>query len=245
MSIRTTLATSQRILIQLRRDRRTMALVLVMPPLLLTLFKFVFAAQPATFQRMAPALIGVFPFTIMFLVTSIAMLRERTGGTLERLMSLPLAKIDLLLGYALAFAVVATLQALLAAGVAFWGFDLHIQAPTWQLLVVAVAQAVLGMALGLFFSAFATSEFQAVQFMPAVVFPQVLLGGLFVAREDMSRPLELVSNVMPLTYAYDAVLRVTRGEEFSGDLARDAAVVAAAIVLSLALGAATLRRRTT
>lgn len=244
MSIATTLATGHRILLQLRRDRRTMALVLILPPLLLALFKYVFNDQPETFHRVAPALIGLLPFTIMFLVTSIAMLRERTGGTLERLMSLPLAKLDLLLGYALGFAIVAAVQALLAAGTAFGVLDLTIQGPTWQLLALAVAHAILGMALGLFFSAFATSEFQAVQFMPAVIFPQVLLGGLFVPREDMSRVLELISNALPLTYAYDALARVTLGEEFSGDLARDVAVIAAAIVLSLFLGAATLRRRT-
>ncbi len=244
MSITATLATTRRILLQLRRDRRTMALVLVLPPLLLVLFKYVFDEQPETFQRVAPALVGLFPFTIMFLVTSIAMLRERTGGTLERLMSLPLAKLDLLLGYAIAFALVAAIQASVAAGIAFWVLDLTTQAPAWQLVALAVANALLGMALGLFFSAFATSEFQAVQFMPAVVFPQVLLGGLFVPREDMIRLLELISNGLPLTYAYDALARVTRGEEFSGDVTRDSVVIAISIVLSLLLGAATLRRRT-
>lgn len=244
MSTTATLATAARILLQLRRDRRTMALVLVLPPLLLVLFKYVFDDQPQTFQRVAPALLGLFPFTVMFLVTSIAMLRERTGGTLERLMSLPLAKLDLLAGYAIAFAIVATAQAAIAAGIAFWALDLTIQGSAWQLVVLAVANAILGMALGLFFSAFATSEFQAVQFMPAVVFPQVLLGGLFVPRDDMACILELISNALPLTYAYDALARVTQGEQFGGDIARDTAVVIGAIVLSLILGAATLRRRT-
>ena len=244
MSILVTLATSRRILLQLRRDHRTMGLVLILPPLLLALFKYVFEDQPHTFQRLAPALVGLFPFTIMFLVTSISMLRERTGGTLERLMSLPIAKLDLLLGYALAFALVAAIQASAAAGVAFWLLDLTTQGPAWQLVALAMANAVLGMALGLFFSAFATTEFQAVQFMPAVVFPQILLGGLFVPRESMSRILELISNVLPLTYAYDALARATRGETFEGDVARDIVIILIAIVLSLILGAATLRRRT-
>jgi ABC-2 type transport system permease protein len=244
MNLTTTLATSRRILAQLRRDHRTMALVLGMPPLLLILFKYVFDGQHQTFQRVAPALVGLFPFTIMFLVTSIAMLRERTGGTLERLMSLPIAKLDLLLGYALAFALVAVIQASVAAAIAFWMLDLTTQGPAWQIVALAVANALLGMALGLFFSAFATSEFQAVQFMPAVVFPQVLLGGLFVAREQMARILELISNALPLTYAHDALARVTLGEEFSGDVTRDTLVIIGSILLSLVLGAATLRRRT-
>ena len=244
MNLGVTLATSRRILIQLRRDHRTMALVLALPLLLLTLFKYVFDNEPQVFQNIAPALVGLFPFTVMFLVTSIAMLRERTGGTLERLMSLPLTKLDLLIGYALAFALVAAIQAAVAAGVAFWLLDLTTQGPGWQLVVLAVANALLGMALGLFFSAFATSEFQAVQFMPAVVFPQVLLGGLFIPREDMARALELISNALPLTYAYDALARVSRGEAFSGDVSQDMIIVISAIGLSLILGATTLRRRT-
>lgn len=244
MSLTISLATAARILRQLRRDRRTMALILVLPPMLLTLFKYVFNGQPEAFNRVGPALVGLFPFTIMFVVTSIAMLRERTGGTLERLMSLPLAKLDLLLGYATAFAIVAAAQAAVTSAVAFGLLDLTTEAPVWQMVVLAIANAVLGMALGLFFSAFATSEFQAVQFMPAVVFPQVLLGGLFVPREDMARALELISNVLPLTYAYDAIARATRGEAFGGDMARDVTVILGAIALSLVLGAATLRRRT-
>jgi ABC-2 type transport system permease protein len=244
MSVTATLATSIRVLLQVRRDRRTVGLVLILPPLLLVLFKYVFDAQPLVFQRVAPALIGLFPFTIMFLVTSIAMLRERAGGTLERLMSLPLGKLDLLLGYALAFAIIATLQAVLASVVAFWLLDLNTQGPAWQLVALAVANAILGMALGLLFSAFATSEFQAVQFMPAVVFPQVFLAGLFVPRGDMARFLQLISNCLPLTYSYDALARVSRGEKFGGDVARDTVVIVVAIVLALFLGAATLRRRT-
>jgi ABC-2 type transport system permease protein len=244
VSMTATLATCTRVLLQLRRDRRTIGLVLVLPPVLLALFKYAFDAEPGAFQLIAPALVGLFPFTIMFLITSIAMLRERTGGTLERLMSLPLAKLDLLLGYALAFAIVATLQAALASAVAVWLLDLNTQGPAWQLVILAVANAILGMALGLFFSAFARSEFQAVQFMPAVVFPQVFLAGLFVPREDMARVLQLVSNVLPLTYSYDALARVTRGEGFSSDVARDTVIIIGAILLALLLGAATLRRRT-
>ncbi|MEX1023387.1 MAG: ABC transporter permease, partial [Dehalococcoidia bacterium] len=84
-----TLATAERILRQLRRDRRSLALILVVPPVLLTLMRYVFDGQPGTFQRIGPPLVGLFPLILMFLITSIAMLRERTSGTLERLMSMP------------------------------------------------------------------------------------------------------------------------------------------------------------
>jgi ABC-2 type transport system permease protein len=243
MSIRITLATAARVLRQIRRDRRTIALIIVVPPVLLTLFKYVFDGQQETFNRVGPPLVGIFPFIVMFLITSIAMLRERTTGTLERLMSLPLGKLDLLLGYGLAFAALAVVQATVTALIAFGPLGLETDGPVLLIVVFAVANAVLGMALGLFLSAFAQTEFQAVQFMPAFVLPQILLAGLLVPRERMARALELFSDALPLTYAYDALVGAT-ADELDGRLALDAGIVAIAIVLALVLGATTLRRRT-
>jgi ABC-2 type transport system permease protein len=243
MSLRITLATAGRVLRQLRRDHRTLALVLLVPALLITLFRYVFDGQEATFDRVGPPLVGIFPFVTMFLVTSIAMLRERTTGTLERLMSMPLAKLDLLLGYGLAFAAVASVQASLTAGVAFGFLGLDSAGPVWLIVVFAVGNAVLGMAMGLFLSAFAQTEFQAVQFMPAFVLPQILLAGLLVPRERMARVLELVSDVLPMTYAYDALAKAA-ADELDSRLLLDAALIGGFTVLALVLGATTLRRRT-
>ncbi|HEX2433329.1 MAG TPA: ABC transporter permease [Gaiellaceae bacterium] len=237
------MATAGRVLRQLRRDRRTLALVLLVPPLLLTLLKYVFYGQEETFNRVGPPLVGIFPFVTMFLVSSIAMLRERTAGTLERLMSLPLAKLDLLVGYGLAFALLAAVQGTVAAATGFGLLGLDTAGPIWLVVVLAVANAVLGMALGLFLSAFARTEFQAVQFMPAFVLPQFLLAGLLVPRDEMARVLEAVSAVLPMTYAYDALARAT-ADDLGGRLAFDATVIAGFTVLALVLGATTLRRRT-
>jgi ABC-2 type transport system permease protein len=179
----------------------------------------------------------------MFLITSIAMLRERTTGTLERLMSMPLAKLDLLLGYGLAFALVAAVQASVTAAVAFGLLGLETGGPVWLVVLLAVGNALLGMSLGLFLSAFARTEFQAVQFMPAFVLPQFLLAGLLAPREQMARVLEIAADVMPLTYAYDALARAT-ADDLGSRLATDVAVVSGCIVLALLLGATTLRRRT-
>ena len=217
--------------------------MLLVPPLLLTLLKYVFYGQEETFNRVGPPLVGIFPFVTMFLVSSIAMLRERTAGTLERLMSLPLAKLDLLVGYGLAFAVLAVVQGTLAATVGFGLLGLDAAGPIWLVIVLAVANAVLGMALGLFLSAFARTEFQAVQFMPAFVLPQFLLAGLLVPRDQMARVLEAVSALLPMTYAYDALARAT-ADDLGGRLAFDAIVIAGFTVLALVLGATTLRRRT-
>ena len=244
MSPRITLATTGRILRQLRHDRRTVALLILVPALLLTLLYFMYADAGRTFDRIALIMLGVFPFTIMFLVTSIAMLRERTTGTLERLLTTPLGKLDLLFGYGLAFGLAAAVQGTVAVAVAYWLLGLDTVGNTGLVVLVAVVNAVLGVALGLFCSAFARTEFQAVQFLPVVVLPQLLLCGLFVPREQMSGWLQAVSDVMPLSYAVEALGQVGAHPDPTTTMWRDIAVVAGAAVVALVLAAATLRRRT-
>lgn len=238
-----TLATAKRILTQLRHDHRTVALMVLMPSLLLVLLRYVFDSEQA-FNRAAPALLGVFPFTIMFIVTSITTLRERLTATLERLMTMPIGRVEVLLGYALAFGLVAVVQVAVAATVALTWLGLGIAGSVWLLLVIAVLDALLGMALGLFASAFARTEFQAVQFMPAIVMPQVLLCGLFVPRDRMAAVLNWISDALPLSYAVDALTQVTTSAEVDGTLVRNLAVIAGCALVALLLGAATLRRRT-
>jgi ABC-2 type transport system permease protein len=243
MSSRITFAIARRVLTQLRRDHRTVALLLVVPCVLLTLLWWMFDGDDVLFNRFGPPLLALFPFIVMFLVTSVTTLRERSSGTLERLLSMPTGKLDFLVGYALAFGAVALAQALIAVGLTVGLLGLDVAGPVWMLAVIAVLDAVLGTALGLFVSAFAQTEFQAVQFMPAVVLPQVLLCGLFVARDALPPVLQAVSNVLPLSYAVDAMERVTLDSGVSS-VVGDLLVIAAFTVGALALGAATLRRRT-
>ncbi len=237
-------STVRRILGQLRHDHRTVALLVLVPPLLLTLLYFMFDESPLIFQGVALTMLGIFPFTIMFLITSIAMLRERTTGTLERLLTTPMGKLDLLFGYGTAFGVAATLQASIACGVAYLLLDLQTAGSAGLVILIAVANAVLGVALGLLCSAFARTEFQAVQFMPVVVIPQLLLCGLFVARADMAGWLQAVSNVLPMTYSVEALTEVGRHAEATTTLWKDLGIVVGSIVVALTLAAATLRRRT-
>lgn len=244
MNTTRTLATARRVLTQLRHDPRTLVMLLVLPCLLLTLLRYMFDGQPQLFDRVGGALLGIFPLLVMFLVTSVAMLRERTSGTLERLLTMPLGKLDLLLGYALAFGAVALAQAALASALTLGLLGLDIQGPTWLVFVVALGDGLLGMALGLLVSAFARTEFQAVQFLPAVVLPQLLLCGLFVPRAAMAAPLRWASDVLPLSYAVDAMNHLTTSPDVTGTVVRDLAVIGGCVLLALTLGAATLRRRT-
>jgi ABC-2 type transport system permease protein len=244
MSLRLLGVTTGRILRQLSHDRRTMALLVGVPILLLTLLYFMFDDQPLLFDRIALVMLGVFPFVIMFLVTSIAMLRERTTGTLERLLTTPLGKIDLLFGYGIAFGVAAALQAAIASALAYWLFGLDTAGSAALVILIAVVNAVLGVALGLLCSAFARTEFQAVQFLPVVAFPQIMLCGLFVARDQMVGWLEAISDVLPLSYAVEALQEVGAHADPTSTLWRDVGIVGGSVVVALVLAAATLRRRT-
>ncbi len=246
MNPRITLAVTARVLTQLRHDHRTAAMLLAVPALVLALLWWMFdgTGTGPGFQRLGPPLLALIPFIVMFLVTSVTTLRERSSGTLERLLAMPTGKLDLLAGYALAFGLVAAVQSTVAVLLCVWGFGLTVAGPVPMLVVVAVADAVLGTALGLFVSAFARTEFQAVQFMPALVIPQILLCGLFIPREAMPRVLELVSDVLPLSYAVDAMSSVAESAGLDRALWNDLAVVVGFTLLGLAVGAATLRRRT-
>lgn len=241
--IRRTAATARRVLQQLGHDRRSLAIVLVLPSLLLWLFREVFDASPDTFDRVGPQMLGIFPFVIMFLLTSVAMVRERTSGTLERLLTTPLRRGELIGGYALAFGLAALAQAVVSSAVTIWVLGLDLETP-WVAVLFAVVDALLGTALGLLMSAFARTEFQAVQFMPLVVIPQILLCGLLTPRDRMHDVLTAVSDVLPLSYAADAFTTTLTTSGMSGDLWTDLTVLVGFCVAAVALASVTLSRRT-
>jgi ABC-2 type transport system permease protein len=243
MNPRSTLATARRVLAQLRRDHRTLAMMLGVPLVLIGLLAWMYDGTPL-FDRIGAPLLGIFPFVVMFLVTSVATLRERTSGTLERLLTLPLGRLDLLVGYAIAFGLVAVVQSVLATGFALWVLGLDVAGPAWLLLVVALADAWLGMAIGLAVSAFAATEFQAVQFLPAIILPQFLLCGLLADRDAMPGVLSGISDVLPLSYAVDAMKHIASQTGVGADTLVDIGILAAFALALLLLGAGTLRRRT-
>lgn len=244
MTPRILAATTRRVLLQLRHDRRTISLLLLAPTAIMALLAWMFSSTPGVFDHWGALLLGIFPLIIMFLVTSVATLRERSSGTLERLLALPVGKLDFLLGYGIAFGLAATVQATVVGVVAFGLLGLDVQGPALAVILVAVLVAILGSSMGLLLSAFASTEFQAVQFMPALIIPQLMVCGLFGDRSTLPRALELLSNVLPLSYAVDAMHLLQAGASLTGTFWRDVAVVAAFVVAILTLGAATLRRRT-
>ncbi|MFB7845168.1 ABC transporter permease [Microbacterium sp. NPDC056052] len=243
MNPRRMFATAGRVLTQLRHDPRSIALMVVAPSLLVGLFAWLFTDATGVFDKFGGAILALFPFIVMFLVSSITTLRERRSGTLERLMTTPLGKADFVLGYALAFGLMAVLQAVVTVAFAVYVCGLTVDGPLWQLGLVAVVDALLGTSLGLLASAFAQTEFQAVQFMPVLVFPQIILGGLFMPRDTMPDVLYAISDWLPLSHAIDAIQAVTAGTD-DGDLWRPVLIVAGFAVAFLVLAPLTLRRRT-
>jgi len=243
MHSRIVFATAGRVLRQLSHDHRTVALLFVVPALLLALIAWIYSNQPLVFDRYGAPVLGIFPFIVMFLVTSIATLRERSSGTLERLMASPMSKFDFLIGYALAFGLIAAVQALCTSAVAVGLLGLDIAGPYWYLVVAAILSALLGSALGLCMSAFARTEFQAVQFMPALIFPQLLLGGLLLPIDKLPVVLEAAANILPLTYVIDAMQRVTVEVTPSYWAYVDIVFIVVPIFAAIALGAITLRRQ--
>ena len=237
-------ATMVRVLRQLRHDPRTVVLMLGVPCGLMTVLRFVYSDRREVFDSAGAPLLAIFPLFTMFLVTSIALLRERTTGTLERLLTTPLRKLDLLGGYALAFALLAAVQAGLVSALALGPLGLHVTGAKAAVVALAIAVALLGLGLGLLASAFARSEFQVVQFLPAAIVPQLLLCGLLVPRERMSSALTAISDVLPMSYAVDATHHLSREPGAGGWFWGDLAIVAGCAIAAVALGAATLRRRT-
>ena len=243
MSPRLTVATAGRVLRQLRHDPRTLGLLLVVPCVLMGLLAWIYNQTPL-FDQIGAPLLGLFPFLVMFLITSITTLRERQSGTLERLLALPLGKADLVGGYALAFGAVAAVQAVVVSTFAIYVLGLDVAGSALLLVVIAVVDCLLGTALGLFLSAFAATEFQAVQFLPAFVLPQFLLCGLLVPRDGLPDGLHWVSDVLPLSYAVDAMHSIAVDPNGTGDVLADVGIVLGFVVVLIGLGAATLRRRT-
>ena len=236
-----TLATAERVLRQLRHDHRTMALLIVVPIVLMALVSWVFPA--AVYAHIGLLMLGIFPFITMFLVTSIATLRERQSGTLERLLAMPMGRADFILGYQLAFAVISLVQALVAVLVGVLLLGLTVAGPIWMAVLLAMTVAQLGTALGLAVSALAQTEFQAVQFMPAIVIPQFFLCGLFVPRDQLNAVLSPLSDVMPLSYAVDVLARLTTASTLDADAWRKFAIIWVFVVGSVVIGSLTLRRR--
>ena len=198
-----------------------------------------------TLDYFGAAFIGLVVFFLVFVITIVSFLNERSQGTLERLMASPLRRGEIVLGYMVGFTVLALIQAAEVLIFALAVLRIHNQGNVFLIFGMEALMAIAAVNLGIFLSMFARSEFQAVQFIPLVIVPQVLLSGIIFPISSEPTPLQWLSNVLPLTYAVNGMRDImVKGADLTWpSLQLDAAVVAGVCVLLIVAGSATLRRR--
>jgi ABC-2 type transport system permease protein len=200
-----------------------------------------------TLDYFGAAFIGLIVFFLVFVITIVSFLNERTQGTLERLMASPLRRGEIVVGYMLGFTVLAVIQSIevLVFGLAI--LHIHNQGNVLLIFGMEALMAIAAVNLGIFLSMFARSEFQAVQFIPLVIVPQVLLSGVIFPVSTEPAALQWLSNILPLTYAVSGMRDImVKGADLTWhSLQLDIAVLAGFIVLFIVAGTATLRRSVT
>ncbi len=232
---------AQRIVRQIGRDRRTLGLIIVVPVVVMTLIGLSFPDR-TMLNYIAPALLATIALFFSFLLTGISFLRERSQGTLERLMATPVSRLDVALGYLFGLSVFAVLQTLIIFFFTIYVLDVTYQGELWQILVFQLIIIVGSVNLGIFTSTFARNEFQVIQFIPLIILPQVFLGGILWPVEQMPDYLRWVSNVLPLTYAVDGLQEVMLAGKNLVDVWLDLVVLAGYTMITSILAALTIRR---
>lgn len=243
ISMGRSLAIALRIVRQVRRDHRSLALIIVAPVVVMSLVGFSFFERREILDNVAPALLAVFAFFFVFILTGVSFLRERAQGTLERLLTTPVSRADILLGYLLGFLLFATVQTLVILLFTVWILQVEYRGDLWQVMVLLLTVTVVGVNLGIFISTFARNEFQVVQFIPLVLAPQIFLSGLILPVEELPGLFQAASSVLPLTYAVEGLREIMLRGGGLGDVVRELAVLLAFAVGLLVLASATVRRR--
>ena len=242
MTIDRTLAIASRIVSQIARDHRSLALIIVAPIIVMSLVGFSFADQRHILDRIAPGLIGVFVLFFVFILTGVSFLRERAQGTLERLLTTPVGRADILGGYLLGFLLFAGIQSLVILLYTIFALRIDYEGSLWQIFVLLVVVTVVAVNLGIFLSTFARNEFQVVQFIPVILLPQIFLSGAVLPAEQLPSYFQAVGKVLPLTYAVDGLKALMLQGETLGGIGQELAVLGGFAIGLLALAAITVRR---
>ncbi len=205
MSVDRTFAIASRIISQVSRDHRSVALIIVAPVIVMSLVGFSFSDQREILNRIAPGLIGAFALFFVFLLTGVSFLRERSQGTLERLLTTPVGRADILAGYLLGFLLFAGIQSLVILLCTIFALQVDYEGSLWQIFVLLVVVTIVAVNLGIFISTFARNEFQVVQFIPIILLPQIFLSGPVLPFEQLPGYFQAIGRVLPLTYAVEGL----------------------------------------
>lgn len=238
-----TFTVARRVMLQVVRDRRTIALILIVPLVIATIAGFSIT-DTSVLDNAAPGLLAALILFFGFLITGISFLRERTQGTLERLMASPISRMDIVAGYLLGLLLFALIQTLIMFFYMIYVLDVSFQGDLWQILVFQVLIGINAVCLGTFFSAFAKNEFQMIQFIPLIIVPQIFISGLFIPVSQLPAVLEWASKFLPLTYGVEGIKALMLQGQSLLDIGKDIGVLAGYAAGLLILAALTLRRST-
>jgi len=238
---RQALTIAARIIRQLVRDRRTIVLIVAVPLIVMTLIGLSFP-EGQVLDYIAPALLATLALFFSFLLTGISFLRERSQGTMERLMASPVSRPDVVVGYLFGFFVFALAQTLIILLFTIYVLDVRYSGDLWQIFVFQVVVIAGAVNLGIFISTFARNEFQMVQFIPLILFPQIFLCGVIWPVEQMPEYLQWLSKVLPLKYAVDGMRGIMLTGENLLDVGFELVVLVGFAVATSVLAAITLRR---
>jgi ABC-2 type transport system permease protein len=232
---------ARRTITQLVRDRRTIALIIVVP---LVISSLVGVSLPGKgmLDVTLPAILATLILFFGFLLSGIAFLRERSQGTRERLMASPVSRLDILVGYLLGFLVFAVVQTLILFFYAVYVLKADFLGSLWQIIVFQILIGVLAVCLGIFISAFARNEFQMVQFIPLIIVPQVFVCGLLFPVSQMPGYLQWLAKFLPLTYAVEGIRALMLQGQRLTDIGKDTGVLAVYAVGLMVLAGISLRR---
>ena len=236
-----TLTIAQRVMTQLIRDRRTIALIVIVPLVIASLVG-VSVPDKRMLDYTLPAILAVLVLFFGFLLTGISFLRERSQGTMERLMASPVSKADITAGYLLGFLPFALAQTLIIFFYTAYVFDVNFYGDLWQIIVFQIIIGILAVCLGIFISTFARNEFQMVQFIPLIIVPQIFLCGLLWDVADMPNYLQWLANALPLTYGVEGIRNMMLQGQNLLDIWKDVVVLAAYAIVLMILASLTLRR---
>jgi ABC-2 type transport system permease protein len=229
---------ARRLLLSIRGDRRTLGLVVVVPAFIIWLLSEVFTRT----GPVAPILLGVFVFFLTYLLTAVGFLRERTDGTLDRVLVAPVSRTGLIVGYVAGFGVLATIQSAVMLGAAVVFLEVSFEYGVGLFFLVEILGALSALGLGVLLSLFAETEFQAIQFIPVVISPQIILGGTFLPVEQLPWYLEYPARVMPVTYLIEAMEYVVNGQGTAGDMQFALGALVAFATVAIVVAALVVRR---
>ena len=237
-----TFTLARRVMTQITRDRRTIALIIIAPLVIATIAGFSITDK-LTLNGAAPGLLATLTLFFGFLITGISFLRERTLGTLERLLVAPVSRMDIVAGYLLGLLIFALMQTLIMFFYMVYVLDITYRGELWEILVFQILMGIVAVSMGTFFSAFARNEFQMMQFIPLLIVPQIFVSGLFIPVAQLPVVLEWVSKFMPLTYGVEGIKALMQQGQGLEDIGKDIGILAAFAVAFLILASLTLKQK--